>query len=95
MSRRFGVIQGVAVGAVLVVCVGIGFAGYTIMSQSVAYEQQPAVESTKPAESHDHDMNTMSDVADSGDLDTALTSLDDASFENDGQSEIDAQAAGF
>jgi len=93
MSQRgFTIVEGVILVAVIVVLAGVGFVAYNNFAAPKPTDTTVGTSEDAP---HSHDMNSMSQVTSTKDLDEAMTSLDDASFENDGQTDIDSQSSQF
>ncbi len=90
-QRGFTIIEIVITIAVVAILAGVGFVAYN----NFATPKATQVGSHTSDKSSDHDMNTMSAVDSTKDLDEAATSLDDASFEDDGLAEINRQSADF
>lgn len=91
-QRGFSIVEVVLVLAVVVVLAGLGFVAYNNFAVPKTDSNKPSQDSSQ---SHGHDMNDMSEVNSTKDLDQAASSLDDTSFDNDGQSEIDSEASKF
>lgn len=93
-QQGFTIVQIVAVVASIVVLAGAGLVAYNVLNPAAPKESHVQGRSSSVHEK-DHDMDTMSEVSSSADLDEAAQSLDDPSFDNDGLSELDAAAAKF
>ncbi len=90
MKRRlegFTIIEVVLVLAVVVIVVGVGFLAYANFAANSRQEVSQGSMDT-------HDM-AMPSISTAEDLDKASDALDDTSFDNDGQAEIDKESANF
>ena len=91
-QRGFAVIEIVLVLAVVAILGGVGFVAYN----NFAAPKTTGNDSHSSANTDDyHAMSDMPTVSSTKDLDQAATSLDDPSFDIDGQSDIDSQSADF
>lgn len=90
-QRGFTIIEIVITIAIVAILAGVGFVAYN----NFAMPKATHTSTHTPDKSSDHDMNAMSAVDSTKDLDEAAVSLDDASFEDDGLSEINRQSADF
>lgn len=89
--------RGFGLAGIVVIVVGgiiVAALGYLAYSRIVG-SNTPATTQTEQTRGHIHDTMKMPSVDTSKDLDQAIKSLDDTSFDNDGNTELDAQAGGI
>lgn len=87
-EKGFGIVEVVLVIAVLVILGGVGWVAYNNF-------MAPKSNDSSKTDTASHDEMDMPKIESSADLEKASTSLDDASFEDDGTKEFESQTAQF
>lgn len=87
-NKGFTVIGVVLVLAVVVVIGGVGLLGFVNFTANKEQE-------SSHANIDSHDDMAMPSISTTNDLDKAAQALDDTSFDDDGQAEIDNESANF
>lgn len=91
-KKRFGLSEGIVVIVAIIIIVALSYLAY---SRIVGSDTSKTHTNTQQADGHIHDTMQMPSVNTTDDLDKATQSLDNSSFEKDGNADLDAQAGGI
>lgn len=91
-KKRFGLSEGIVVVVAIIIIAALSYLAY---SRIVGSDTSKTHTNAQQADGHIHDTMQMPSVNTTDDLDKATQSLDDSSFEKDGNADLDAQAGGI